>query len=73
MYIIKRLTDDLAARSLILSNKIITAWTLNNLIDEYELTVAIINQLFRSLNDEISFNDLFSQLINESRRLKLKN
>ena len=73
LHTIKRLTDDLAARSLTLPNKVIAAWTLNNLTDEYELTVAIISQLFRSSDGEISLDDLFSQLIDESRRLKSKN
>jgi gag-polypeptide of LTR copia-type len=50
---IKRLTDDLAARDLAIPNKVIAAYTLNNLTPEYEHTVAIISQSIRSSDTDI--------------------
>src|SRR5436305_1073312 len=87
---IKRLTDDLSARNLTIPNKVIAAWTLNNLTSEYENTVAMSSQSIRakqaaakstpatpksgqfSTSDEtdIHLDDLFAQLIDESRRLR---
>ena len=69
---IKRLTDDLSARNLAIPNKVIAAWTLNNLTSDYENTVAMISQFIRTSQSEINLDDLFSQLIDESRRLKSK-
>lgn len=67
---IKRLTDDLAARNLGLPTKVIAAYVLNNLTPEYEQTVAIISQTFRqNSSKEIDLDLLFSQLLDESRRL----
>ena len=40
---IKRLTDDLSARDLRILIKVIAAWILNNLIFEFESTVAMIS------------------------------
>ena len=45
---VKRLTDDLAARRLTIPNKVIAAYTLNNLTPEYEHIVAIISQSYRA-------------------------
>src|SRR3981189_1011915 len=67
---VKRLTDDLAARNLAIPNKVIAAYTLNNLTPEYEHTVAIISQTFRSNQADIDLVQLFSQLADESRRLR---
>lgn len=67
---IKRLTDDLAARNLAIPNKVIAAYVLNNLTPEYEHTVAIISQAFRqNVDREIDLDVLFSQLLDETRRL----
>jgi hypothetical protein len=62
----------LTAYSIIIPNKIIAAWALNHLTPKYEQTVVIINQTFRAKTDEINIKELFSQLLNESRRLKSK-
>jgi gag-polypeptide of LTR copia-type len=67
-----KLNDDLAAHSIIIPNKVITAWALNHLTLEYEQTVAIISQTFRACEGEINTEELFSQLLDESRRLKSK-
>ena len=62
-----RLTDDLQTREITLPDKIIVAWALNYSTSEYEHTVAIIAN-----SDNISVNNLFSQLSDESRRLHFK-
>ena len=65
---IQRLTDELAAKKLAILNKVIAAYTLSNLGPEWENTVAIISQSYRSHNGDIDLLTLFSQLIDESRR-----
>jgi gag-polypeptide of LTR copia-type len=67
-----KLNDDLIAHSIIIPNKVIAAWALNHLTPEYEQTVTIISQTFRAKTDEINIKELFSQLLDESRRLKSK-
>ena len=67
---VKRLTDDLAARHLAIPNKVIAAYTLNNLTPEYEHTVAIISQSYRASDSQIDLISLFSQLVDESRRIR---
>jgi len=69
---IKRLYDDLTVEELVIPVKVIAAWTLNNLTPEYENIVTIITQSFRDKTDIIDLDQLFSQLIDESRRLKSK-
>jgi hypothetical protein len=69
---VKRLTDDLASRNLAIPNKVIAAYTLNNLTPEYENTVAIISQTYRSETGDIDLIMLFSQLVDESRRIRAK-
>jgi hypothetical protein len=65
---IRRLTDELAAKKLAIPNKVIAAYTLSNLGPEWENTVAIISQSYRSQDGDIDLLALFSQLIDESRR-----
>src|SRR3981189_2860393 len=67
---VKGLTDDLAARHLAIPNKVIAAYTLNNLTPEYEHTVAIISQSYRASDSQIDLISLFSQLVDESRRIR---
>src|SRR5450759_2676830 len=69
---IRRLTDDLKAKNIILPDRFIAAYILNNLTKDYENTVAIITQSIRS-NSTIDLEELSAQLIDESRRLKYKN
>lgn len=73
-YLIKliKLTNDLKARDIIISNKIIVSQALNNLTSKYEHIVAIISQSFRLNEANIRVENLFSQLLNESRRLNSK-
>ena len=68
---IKRLSDELASRNLTIPTKVLVAYALNNLSQEYEHTVAIITQSLRASTDkEIELNSIFSYLIDEARRLK---
>jgi hypothetical protein len=69
---VKRLTDDLATRNLAIPNKVIAAYTLNNLTPEYENTVAIISQSYRTETGDIDLITLFSQLVDESRRIRAR-
>jgi hypothetical protein len=68
---IRSLTDDLAARDKAIPIEIIAAHTLNNLISEYDYIIAAINQTFRN-EEDIDLDDLFSTIIDESRRIKAK-
>lgn len=71
---IKRLTDELAARKLPIPSKVIAAYTLSNLGPEWENTVAIISQSYRTHEGpEIDLVALFGQLIDESRRRQDRN
>ena len=66
---ITRLTDDLNARDLKLPDKLIMAWVLNHLTPEYEGFVSNITQSYRIDGD---LPGLFSNLLDESRRLSYK-
>ena len=68
---IRSLTDDLATRDKAIPIEIIAAYTLNNLTSEYDFIIAAINQSFRN-KEEIDLDDLFSQIIDESRRIEDK-
>lgn len=68
---IRSLTDDLAAKDKAIPTEIIAAYTLNNLTSEYDYIVAAINQTFRN-EEEIDLDDLFSTIIDESRRIEAK-
>jgi len=65
---IRSLTDDLALRNKAIPIEIIAAYTLNNLTRDYNYIIAAINQQLR-LEEEIDLDDLFSAIIDESRRL----
>lgn len=70
----KRIVDSLSARSINLPNKFLVALLLNNLNKDYEYVVAIITQTIRlEPNKEIDINNIISQLLDESRRIKGKN
>lgn len=66
---IKRLLNTLTSSNLILPTKFIVALVLNNLTPEYDYTVAMITQTIRLSNKEIDLDAIFSQLLDESRRL----
>ena len=63
---VKRLADELIANDLAISERVLIAWTLNNLTPEYESAVAIISQAIRTGKGDLSLDDLFAQLLDES-------
>ena len=69
---IRRYTDQLAAKGLLIPPKVIAAYTLSNLTPEYESTVAIISQTLRSSDAQLDLIQLFGNLVDESRRLKYR-
>ena len=69
---ITRLTDDLNARDLKLPDKLIMAWVLNYLTPEYEGFVSNITQSYRIDSAKFDLHGLFSNLLDESRRLVYK-
>jgi hypothetical protein len=78
---INRLTNEMAARNLALPNRVVAAFTLNGLSKEYGHVVSAITQSMRTLpydkenNKEATINlpDLYSQLLDESRRIFANN
>lgn len=66
---VKRLTNSLEARNLALPDKFIAALVLNNLNKDYDYLVTIITQDLRS-KATIDLDQIFSQILDESRRLK---
>ena len=62
----------MASKKLDILIKVITAYVLSNLTPKYEHTVAIISQSYRQGLEKIDLQQLFSQLIDESRRLNNK-
>ena len=69
--IIKRITDDLTGKGLEIPTKLILAWILNNLTPEYENFTSIITQNLR-VNNTIDLEQLYANLLDESRRLGSK-
>ena len=72
--ILKRLSNDLLARKLEIPKKLIIAWALNHLTPEYDNFVSNITQSLRLEIDQnrLNLESLFSNLIDESRRLSYK-
>ena len=70
--IIKRLKNQLNIKNLKISEKMIYAWVLNNLIDEYEIFIITITQNIRNDFDKIKLSELFFNLLDESRRVDRK-
>jgi hypothetical protein len=68
---IRGFTDELALKNKAIPTEIIVAYTLNNLTSEYDYIVAAITQNFRD-EKKIDLDDLFSAIIDESRRLSAK-
>ncbi len=67
--LIKRIYDDLTAKDLMIPEKLVLVWVLNNLTTEYKSFILITTQLLRR-SPEIHLTDLFANLIDKSRRLK---
>ena len=69
---IKRITDNLTGKGLELPTKLILAWILNNLTPEYENFTSIITQGLRVNSNNLDLEQLYANLIDESRRLGSK-
>jgi hypothetical protein len=65
---VKQLTDQLKAKGIELPNQVIVAWVLNNLTSPYEGFVTMITQSYRTNSTTINLENLFSNLLDESRR-----
>ena len=67
---LKRISDQLYAKNIKLLDKIIFAWALDNLIEEYDDIVTIITQTIRINGDKVlNLKELFVNLIDESKRV----
>ncbi len=70
---VKRLHDQLTAKNVIIPEKVIFARVLNNLSPNYETLITTITQSIRvNGSGSIKLEKLFSNLIDESKRLKHK-
>ena len=65
---VKQLTDQLRAKGIALPSQVIVAWVLNNLTSPYEGFVTMVTQSYRTNSSTISLENLFSNLLDESRR-----
>jgi gag-polypeptide of LTR copia-type len=65
---VKQLTDQLKAKGIELPSQVIVAWVLNNLTSPYEGFVIMITQSYRTNSSTINLKNLFSNLMDESRR-----
>ena len=67
---LKRISDQLRAKNIKLPDKVIYAWVLNNLSEDYDSIVTTITQIIR-VNDDKSVNliELFANLVDESKRI----
>ena len=63
----------MTATNVLIPEKVIFAWVLNNLSSNYETLITTITQSIRvNGSDSVKLEDLFSNLIDESKRLKSK-
>ena len=69
---IRRLYDQLKAKGIELPKQLIIAWTLNNLNDDYDSFITSITQSLRSNEDAFTLENLFSNILDESRRYNTK-
>ena len=65
---VKQLTDQLKAKGIELPNQVIVAWVLNNLTSPFEGFVTMVTQSYRTNSSDINLENLFSNLMDESRR-----
>ena len=66
---IKQLSDQLKAKDIELPKQVVIAWVLNNLTDNYDSLVSNITQTLRNDIKAYNLEDLFSNLLDESKRL----
>ena len=65
---VKYLSDQLKAKNIELPRQVIIAWVLNNLSEDYENIISNITQTLRNDINAYSLENLFSNLIDESKR-----
>jgi len=65
---VKQLTDQLKAKGIALPIQVIVAWVLDNLTSPYKGFVTIVTQSYRTNSSTINLENLFLNLIDESRR-----
>jgi hypothetical protein len=65
---IKKLVDQLRSKNISLPKEIICSWVLNNLDHSYDGFITIITQSYRNNTLEMDLDNLFSHLLDESRR-----
>ena len=65
---VKQLTDQLKAKGIELPGQVIIAWVLNNITSPYKGFVIMVTQLYRTNSSTINLENLFSNLMDESRR-----
>ena len=66
---IKQLSDQLKAKDIELPKQVVIAWVLNNLTDNYDGLVSNITQTLWNDIKAYNLEDLFSNLLDESKRL----
>ena len=70
---VKQLTDQLKAKGIELPNQVIITWVLNNLTSPYKGFVTIVTQSYKTNSSTINLENLFSNLLNKSKRQVSKN
>ena len=67
---LKRISDQLYAKNIKLLDKIIFAWTLDNLTEKYDDIVTTITQTIKINGDKaLNLRELFANLVDESKRV----
>ena len=69
---IKKVSDDLKSRDIVLPEKALIGWVLFNLTPDFDFVISSINQTLRQ-GEALSLDRIFSQLLDESRRLNINN
>ena len=70
---LKRISDQLYAKNIKLPDKVIFAWTLGNLTEEYDDIVTTITQTIRINGDKtLNLKELFANLVDESKRVSTR-
>ena len=70
---VKQLTDQLKAKGIELPNQVIVVQVLNNLTSPYKGFITIVTQSYRTNSSTINLENLFFNLLDESRRQVSKN
>ncbi|POS81666.1 hypothetical protein EPUL_006205, partial [Erysiphe pulchra] len=69
---IKQLSDELKSKDIELPRQVIFAWVLNNLSSSYRPLISSITQSLRNNIDAFTIESLFSNLLDESKRLEFE-